>query len=107
MIRILLVALVLLAGCVTDSDFRIEVTGTPGLEFSGHYGLATADGQYTSKSVDGTVPATYTMRGHIVSGLFQKTTEDGTLRVEIFKNGRSVAGEETMAAYGIVSVGSD
>ena len=105
---ILLIAVLSLVvgGCagIGDSDFTIKVSGTSGLKFSGNYMVVTSGGGSTSKSVDGTVPAQYTIRGNIVSCVFQKQSEYGTLRVEIVKGGKIVSQSETLAAYGVVSV---
>jgi len=76
--------------------------GTVELSFSGSYG--DLSGQ---TSVDGTVPTTYTIgnpSGDIVSAVFQKQTEGGTLTVQLVKDGVVVASQTTTAAYGIVSV---
>ena len=97
----------LLAGCNRDSAFDIKVSGTLGLEFSGSYMVVTVDGQSTSKSVDGTVPAQYSVIGIIVSVVFQKQAEEGTLKVEILKDDQVIASSETTAAYGVVSVATD
>lgn len=100
---------VLLVGCTEsgDSDFTIEVSGSSGLEFSGNYMVVTSEGQSTSKSVDGIVPARYDVRGNIVLCTFQKQSEYGILRVEILRGADVVAQSETSAAYGIVSAATD
>ena len=89
-----------------ESQFEIRVSGTGGLAFSGNYLVAGVDGDSASKSVDGTIPEQYSVTGAIVSAVFQKQAEDGTLRVEIIKAGEVVATSETTAAYGVVSVGT-
>jgi len=89
---------------LTDTEFEIKVSGTTGLEFSGSYMAVTSGGQSTSKSVDGVVPATYSVKGNIVSAVFQKKAESGTLKVEILKGGKVVNSSDTTAAYGVVSV---
>jgi len=90
-----------------DSVFQIKVSGTEGLEFSGSYLVTTADGKVTSKSVDGFIPAQYSVTGTMVSVAFQKQTEVGTLIVDIIKDNKVIANEDTTAAYGIVSVATD
>lgn len=104
---VLSVIALLFAGCDGDSAFVIKVSGTIGLEFSGSYLVVTASGQSTSKSVDGIVPTEYSVTGNIVSGVFQKQTEEGNLKVEIIKGGQVIASSETTAAYGVVSVATD
>ena len=109
----LIIALALLGtlfvGCeeIGESDFTIKVSGTSGLEFSGSYMVVASGGQSTSKSVDGIVPAQYTVRGEIVSCSFQKQTEFGILRIEILKGSKVVSQSETSAAYGVVSAATD
>ncbi|GAH92477.1 unnamed protein product [marine sediment metagenome] len=76
---------------------------SPNVRFSGNYILITSDGS-TSRSVDGRTPAEYTVKGIIVSCVFQKTGEKGSLKVEILKGGTVVNSSSTTAAYGIVSV---
>jgi len=111
-VAILLVSIggLFFAGCggslSTDSEFQIKVSGTTGLEFSGSYMTVTSGGQSTSKSVEGTVPAQYTVTGNMVSVAFQKQVESGTLKVEILKDGKVINSSDTTAAYGVVSVAS-
>jgi len=81
---------------------EIRITGTPGLSFLGSYGDLSG-----LRSVDGTVPATYTIvnpSGDIVSAVFQKMEEMGTLTVQLVKDGVVVESQTTTAAYGVVSV---
>jgi len=101
---VVVAVLFVFTGCEQDSTFTIEVSGTADLKFSGSYLVITADGTSTSRSVDGTVPQTYTVTGTMVSVSFQKRTEGGLLQVRILKDGRAVASESTTAAYGVVSV---
>lgn len=91
----------------SDTEFQIKVSGTTGLKFSGSYMVITSGGQSTSKSVDGTIPAQYSVTGNIVSAVFQKQTESGTLKVEIIKGGKVLNSSDTTAAYGVVSVATD
>ena len=74
LLLLLLVGILMLEGCtgLVNSDFTVQVTGTSGLKFIGDYMTATTSGGSTSKSVEGTVPATYTVSGSIVSVVFQK-----------------------------------
>ena len=97
----------LASGCPftgSESTFTISVTGTVGAQFSGSY-MVTSSGGSESKSVDGTIPASYTVTGTIVSVTFQKQAEDiSILKVEIKKGNIVVKSSETTAAYGVVSV---
>ncbi|MDV2988538.1 MAG: hypothetical protein P3T54_00025 [Dehalogenimonas sp.] len=110
---VLAVAVVLVtlpfAGCgpsvsdvTKDYNFEIKVTGTAG-EFSGNYLVMKGDFTTNSQSVDGNTPATYTVQGNTVSVTFQKQGEDGTLTVEIFRDGVSVNSSTTSASYGVAS----
>lgn len=81
---------------------EIRITGSPGLSFSGSYGDLGG-----LRSVDGTVPATYTIVDptyDMVSAVFQKQVEEGTLTVQLVKDGVVVASQTTTAAYGLVTV---
>ena len=97
--------IILLVSCKPeDSTFLIKVSGTEGLFFSGSYMTTTVNGQVTSKSVEGIIPAQYSVKGMMVSATFQKDAEDGYLKVEIFKDGEIIADEHTIADYGLVSI---
>jgi len=85
----------------TEKEYVIKITGTPGLKFSGCYGNLEGD-----QSVDGTVPMKYTVRGEIVSAVFQKKERDGTLTVELIRDGKVIVSRSTTAEFGIVSFGS-
>ncbi len=92
---------------VVDSRFIVKVGGTPGLRFHGHYAVVTAGGGSTSRSVEGTVPVEYNVKGKTVACAFQKQEERGTLKVEIIKDGKVVGQSETSAAYGMVTIASE
>jgi hypothetical protein len=103
-----LVATLMLTGHagMSESDFTVQVTGTPGQTFSDNYMTVTAKGSSTSKSVSGTVPASHYVKGTIVSSVFQKQSESGHLKVEICEGGEVISESETTVAYGIVSAAS-
>ena len=91
---------------IQASRYKVEirVKGTPGIPFSGDYGDFG-----TLKSVNGTVPETYTYTiespdGDIVGGTFQKQGKSGELIVELVIGGKVVKTESTTAEYGAVSV---
>jgi hypothetical protein len=88
---------------IDNSGFTIEVSGTKGLEFQGSYMKVNSWGESISKSVEGVVPAQYSVNGNIISCSFQKKHESGTLKVRISKEGTIVASSETSAAYGVVT----
>ncbi len=105
-VMLLLAGSFIFAGCSTgpvESNFTIQVSGTSGLEFSGHYMTVTAGRISTSKMVEGKVPDQYSVSGDIVSCTFQKKTERGILSVQIIKDGKAVSASETSVAHGSVS----
>jgi hypothetical protein len=98
---------VALSGCAGngDSDFTIRVSGSDGVIFTGGYNVTTSTGNSSSKIIMADlVPAQIMVRGNNVSVTFQKQYENGTLKVEILKNGRVVSQSETSDAYGVVEV---
>lgn len=103
---VLFLSLIGCSGSGGNSDFTIKVTGTNGLSFSGSY-MGVTSGGTTSKSVDGTVPATYTVSGSIVSCSFQKKSESGSLAVQILKDNKVVKESDTTAAYGVVTAATN
>lgn len=84
--------------------YTIRLSGTDGLKFSGCYLVVEAGGANSSKSVEGTLPKEYEVVGMITSCAFQKQAEQGLLRVDLIKDSSSIKGDETTAAYGMVSV---
>jgi hypothetical protein len=89
-----------------NSSYVVRVEGSPGLSFSGSY-MGITGGGSQQQSVDGTVPASYTVSGSIVSATFQKQSENGALTVSIEMNGHIVQKSSTSASYGVVSVASN
>jgi len=98
--KILLILLVLLAGCAGSSTFTINVTGSG--PFSGAI-MVVRDGKSEQRTVEGTAPTSYTETGSLVSVSFQKKQAAGTLGVDISKDGTSVASQTTTAEYGVVT----
>lgn len=88
------------------SSYTVNVSGTPGLNFSGSY-MVVASGKSESRSVDGVVPQSYQLKGNIVSVSFQKKSQGGVLEVKILKDGRVVSASDTSAAYGIVTAATN
>lgn len=87
-----------------ESEFIVEVTGTPGLKFSGAHMTMMGNGSSNQKSVEGKTPTQYPLHGSIVSVNFQKQGTKGELIVTIKRDGKEVARSETTAAYGVVSL---
>ena len=100
--------IVLITGCgktaLTEAEYTIRIAGTDGLKFSGSYMQVGSSGSSESQSIEGTVPAEYTIKGAIASVVFQKKERNGTLRVEIVRDGKVVKSAETSAEYGVVSI---
>ena len=106
---LLLVGVIALVGCggtpTKIEYYTIKVTGTEGLRFAGNYGGAVPGGGKSEQSVEGVVPAEYTVQGPsntIVYCSFIKQAEDGTLNVQIFKNGELATQSGTAAPFGSV-----
>lgn len=74
--------------------------------FSGNYMVVSATGS-TSKSVDGITPIDYLVNGNIVSCSFQKQERDGSLKVQIIRDGKIFAESETTADYGVVTAATN
>jgi hypothetical protein len=102
---LLLVSIIACIGCSGVQSYKIKVSGTTGLEFAGSYGGMAPGGNTSIQSVEGTVPKTYTVnasRGVIVTCSFAKLEENGTLNVQIYKNGKVIAQSGTSAPFGLV-----
>jgi hypothetical protein len=86
----------------------LRISGTPGLQFSGNY--TTPEG---TKNIGGTLgvnPTDYDLGGESVAGFnvvtanVYKEETNGTLKVEILKNGQVVQSAATNATNNTVSV---
>jgi hypothetical protein len=86
------------------ATYTIELSGTKGVAFNGTLGFTNPDGTYSSKSVEGALPATFTGEGSLASCNFQKQSEEGTLRLTLHRNGNIIGEEETTAAYGVLTL---
>jgi hypothetical protein len=87
-----------------ESDLVIKMTGTDGLKFNGHYSFIEAGGVSKPVNVSGTVPAEYKGKGITVVCLFRNTTEKGTFKVEIAKDGKAVSEASSDIPYGVVTL---
>ena len=77
-----------------------EISGTSGMKYSGNVG-----GAEKSRSVEGTVPDKVSVsESGIVSGTFNKESEEGELTVRLIESGRTLVSESTTAEYGNVSL---
>lgn len=89
------------SGPTSSGPYIIEVTGTSETEFTGSIG-----GGSSSRTVEGTVPATYTVSGWPAVAVIQKTEEYGFISVTIKKDGEVLDSQSTSASYGVVTVSS-
>jgi hypothetical protein len=104
--RVFFTLLIIIAGCAmpTESNFKIKIVGSHNIKFAGSYMIVTSDGQSSSHTVDGVVPAEYDMKGWIISCSFQKQSEQGSLSVIVYRNGQLINQSTTTAAYGVVTI---
>lgn len=94
--------LLILTGC--SSSYTIEISGTPGVEFTG-----SLNGGGNSQTIEGsilTVPRTYQIEGWPAAAVIQNKGDWGTLTVTIKKDGKVLNTQTTTAAYGIATVSS-
>jgi hypothetical protein len=105
---ILFLCLLLLTGCDLskdiNSDFTIRVCGTEGLKFSGHYSIVGTRTLPEPVNAHGAIPMEYRGRGGLAICSFRKLAKEGSLRVEILKNGIVISESETSITYGLVSL---
>jgi hypothetical protein len=105
---LLLVCIIVLAGCGGTKIYIIKVSGNTGLEFSGSYGAVTRSGQTAIQYVEtGTVPVDYRVTAPssaVAFCSFSKLGETGTLNVQIFNNEQVVTQAGTTAPYGSVTL---
>jgi hypothetical protein len=77
-----------------DSEFVIRITGTDGLRFEGYHSVVTSKGDSISNDIEGIVPAEYHPSEKGIVGICHatKTSEPGTLRIEVEKTATGGAG---------------
>jgi hypothetical protein len=86
----------------------VRISGMAGVQFSGNY--TTPQGSQNFSGTLGSTPTNYEIGGEGVAGLnvvtvnVQKQVIDGTLKVEILKNGQVVQSAETNTANNAVSL---
>jgi hypothetical protein len=86
------------------ATFEVHVTTQPPAAFTGAISLVSASGS-SNRSVEGTGSATYSLgTGTIASVQFQKKTTEGTISVELIKNGQLFKADSTTAEYGVVGL---
>jgi hypothetical protein len=88
----------------TSSDFTIKVCGTEGLKFSGHYSIVGTKALPEPVNAQGVIPMEYRGKGDIALCNFRKLTENGSLKIEILRDGKVLSESETSIPYGFVSL---
>jgi hypothetical protein len=103
----------LLGGSVNDAasaedSVVLRISGTPGAGFSGNY--TTVGGSQNISGTLGANPMDYELSGKGIAGVnvvtanVRRKGSQGTLKVEILKNGQVVQSKETNATTDAVSV---
>ncbi len=88
-----------------ETSFTIKVTGSEQLKFSGHYTIVRTTNLQKPVHVDAIVPMEFKGKGIAAACMFRKVTAEGTLKVEILKDGKVISQVETAQPFGIVSLG--
>jgi hypothetical protein len=100
--------LLFLTGCGflkdTSSDFTIKVCGTEGIKFRGHYSIVGTEALPEPINTQGVIPGEYKGKGVMVLCNFRKLTENGSLKIEILKDGKVISESETNIPFGFVSL---
>jgi hypothetical protein len=72
--------------------------------FTGYYSIVATGASPKPINVKGSVPAEYQGKGVMGLCLFQKASGDGSLKVQILKDGKVVAEGESAAPEGVVTL---
>lgn len=112
-LAIVLVLMVLIAGagCARTSDgpsFRIQVTGTKGVKFSGSctYTVYGGYGDQKTRDLSGTVPKDFVINGTIHDCMLSNGGDSGWLRMTIVDKSGAVLGTTGSGdLYGVISLG--
>lgn len=86
--------------------FRLQVSGTPAMKFAGGCDLVGADGRLRRRTFAGLVPGRFDFAASAVRCRVRKRDARGRLRVELTRDGGSIARAETRAAFNHVRVQS-
>ena len=84
-------------------DFVLMITGTDGLAFSGSCKLRTADG-LVDLPLDGLVPEHHEMRGTGLRCVIEKAGREGTITVEVMRDGQIVSYNSNSGSAGVFNV---
>jgi len=79
--------------------------GDDQLLFSGYYAIVGSGAMPKPVHITGKAPAEFTGKGFAASCVIRKTTVEGMLKVEIMNGKEVVSAAETVAPYGIVTLG--
>lgn len=91
------------AGDAKTRDFVLTITGTDGLIFTGACQLRTADGTI-EMPLDGVVPEQREVRGLGLKCVIEKAGREGTLTVEVMRDGKVVSYNSNSGSAGIFNV---
>jgi hypothetical protein len=91
------------AGDAKTRDFVLAITGTDGLTFTGACQLRTSDGT-VEMPLDGVVPEHREVRGLGLKCVIEKAGREGTLTVEVLRDGKVVSYNSNSGSAGIFNV---
>jgi hypothetical protein len=89
----------------TDTGFVIKLSGTNGIAFNGAC-TSVFSGKPNSSNIEGKVPYQFQAYGEILSLTFQKQSQTGILKVQIFKKGKIILDCEISDPYGVIAAPS-
>jgi len=92
-----------IAGDAKTHDFVLTITGTDGLTFTGSCKLRTTDGD-VELPLDGVVPEHKEVRGTGLRCVIEKAGRDGTITVEVMRDGQIVSYNSNSGSAGVFNV---
>ena len=98
--------LLLAPAAAAIGPFRLSVTGSTFVDFEGHCRLVDQRGFEVSARLIGSVPQSYAISAEAVACEVRNTDLNGTLTVQLERNGVLVARASTRATFGEVEVRS-
>jgi hypothetical protein len=84
-------------------DFVLTITGTDGLAFTGNCKLMTTDGDVDIPLV-GMIPEHHEVRGTGLKCVIEKSNRDGTITVEVMRDGQIVSYNSNSGSSGVFNV---
>ncbi|MFM9843901.1 MAG: hypothetical protein ACKVOI_13115 [Dongiaceae bacterium] len=91
------------AGDAKTRDFVLTITGTDGVTFTGACKLRTAEGTI-EMPLDGVVPEHREVRGLGLKCVIEKAGREGTITVEVLRDGKIVSYNSSSGSAGIFNV---